>query len=421
METPKKSNTGIVVSIVVVVVVFGLIALIGSSASNSNSPAPVNPTPPEQNSVAAVTTQTPPAQPLATFGDGTFIVGSDVQPGTYRNNGTSGCYYARLSGFDGTTGNILANGNSDSQVIITIKPTDKGFESSGCGTWAQLSPVTSQNVKSNAAAAITPTNSNPSQQPAPAPAPQSTQTNWSSFPKVMFSSFANAPNAYLATQLEMKGEVGDFLPQGGRGGSHNYIGVADPNAQTSEGVMLEIDNNSDYLSAVNALQKYDLVAAYGTGVGTASFTMNGQNQLVPVLQVSRLDLVGGCDIGGCLVSSDNVIFPAGATPLTTTSNGTTQQPSSPTPSAPANPRYFQLNISGVCTNYGNNGTIILTGYPYANGYEVPSNDISAWSDGNVAFTVPSGVTAGTYQVDVRGYMQGTGSCPDVNGGSITIQ
>jgi len=78
------------------------------------------------------------------FGDGTYQVGTDIQPGTYRTReGSSGCYYERLSGFSGEFDDILANGNSDAPAIIAIKPTDAGFHSNDCGTWTKdLSAIT---------------------------------------------------------------------------------------------------------------------------------------------------------------------------------------------------------------------------------------------------------------------------------------
>jgi type II secretory pathway pseudopilin PulG len=80
-----------------------------------------------------------PTQTFATFTDGTFQVGSDIQPGTYRTQtGSPGCYYARLSGFTGTIDDILANNNTDNPAIVTILPSDKGFESKRCGTWTKL-------------------------------------------------------------------------------------------------------------------------------------------------------------------------------------------------------------------------------------------------------------------------------------------
>jgi len=72
-----------------------------------------------------------------TFGDGMYIIGTDITPGTYRNTATQGCYYARLSGFGNTTNDIIANNNVDTATIITIASTDKGFQSNGCGTWTK--------------------------------------------------------------------------------------------------------------------------------------------------------------------------------------------------------------------------------------------------------------------------------------------
>jgi hypothetical protein len=74
-------------------------------------------------------------QSKTSFGDGMFIVGTDITPGTYRNTGAQGCYYARLSGFGNTVDDIIANNNVDTPTIVTIASTDAGFQSVGCGTW----------------------------------------------------------------------------------------------------------------------------------------------------------------------------------------------------------------------------------------------------------------------------------------------
>lgn len=71
------------------------------------------------------------------FDDGIFIVGTDIEPGTYRNSGGSSCYFARPSGFGGTIDEILANNNVTAPTIVTIAASDKGFESRGCGTWTK--------------------------------------------------------------------------------------------------------------------------------------------------------------------------------------------------------------------------------------------------------------------------------------------
>jgi hypothetical protein len=109
------------------------------AVSNSITPivtdVPVTPTPPP------TVTQAP---TFATFTDGTFQVGTDIQPGTYRTQiGSSGCYFARLKGFGGTTDDILANNLTDYPAIVTIFPSDKGFISQNCGTWTtDLSQIT---------------------------------------------------------------------------------------------------------------------------------------------------------------------------------------------------------------------------------------------------------------------------------------
>jgi hypothetical protein len=78
------------------------------------------------------------ASPTAPFGDGMYIVGVDIEPGTWRNDGSSGCYWARLSGFSHEVNNIIANQYADTQQIVTIGQGDAGFESSGCGTWTKI-------------------------------------------------------------------------------------------------------------------------------------------------------------------------------------------------------------------------------------------------------------------------------------------
>jgi hypothetical protein len=100
-----------------------------SVAADSQTPASQPTTIPTQ---VPVTPQ--PTVSYANFGDGTFQVGTDIQPGTYRNTGSSGCYFARLSGFGNTVDDIIANNNVDTATIVTIFASDKGFQSQGCGT-----------------------------------------------------------------------------------------------------------------------------------------------------------------------------------------------------------------------------------------------------------------------------------------------
>lgn len=70
----------------------------------------------------------------AGFGNGTYRIGEDLEPGTYRSTGTSMCYWERLSGFSGELEDIIGNGN-DGLEIVTIAESDAGFTSQGCGDW----------------------------------------------------------------------------------------------------------------------------------------------------------------------------------------------------------------------------------------------------------------------------------------------
>jgi hypothetical protein len=91
-------------------------------------------------STTVTTTQTvaaPPPPPAVAFRDGTFRVGADIAPGTYRASSPTSCYWARLRGFSGDLGDIIANANYVG--IVTIAGGDIGFLSQGCGNWVGIS------------------------------------------------------------------------------------------------------------------------------------------------------------------------------------------------------------------------------------------------------------------------------------------
>jgi hypothetical protein len=75
-----------------------------------------------------------PAPPnlLTILPTGTYLVGRDIAAGVYR--GIAGedfmesCYWARLSGVDGSLDNILANDNATGQFFIDVQPTDFALE-----------------------------------------------------------------------------------------------------------------------------------------------------------------------------------------------------------------------------------------------------------------------------------------------------
>jgi len=99
-----------------------------------------------EQSAAAPAPQAPPA-PEGSFGNGTMVVGKDVKPGKYKSAGAEPggpmpmCYHTRLKGFSGEMTDIISNEvvqPADGAVIVTIKPTDAGFQSKGCARWEPL-------------------------------------------------------------------------------------------------------------------------------------------------------------------------------------------------------------------------------------------------------------------------------------------
>jgi hypothetical protein len=81
---------------------------------------------------------TPVTASQTTFGDGIFIVGVDISPGTYRVDARNGCYWQRMKSFDGGLNSIVANDNVKGSTIVQISPRDAGFESNQCGTWTAV-------------------------------------------------------------------------------------------------------------------------------------------------------------------------------------------------------------------------------------------------------------------------------------------
>ncbi len=79
--------------------------------------------------------------PTAPFGEGTFRVGRDVAPGTWRSSRTDDtCTLERLADFSGEDDAVIeAETESDRSVLsVTIDEGDAGFWSEGCGTWSKV-------------------------------------------------------------------------------------------------------------------------------------------------------------------------------------------------------------------------------------------------------------------------------------------
>jgi hypothetical protein len=74
------------------------------------------------------------------FDDGQWLVGTDVQAGTYETTvpaGSAGCTWERKSASDGIASSVLESGlgREGDKLVVDIRQTDKVFQAQGCGTW----------------------------------------------------------------------------------------------------------------------------------------------------------------------------------------------------------------------------------------------------------------------------------------------
>ena len=67
-------------------------------------------------------------------GDGTFRVGTDIQPGTYSSDGGSNCYWARLNA---TGDDIIDNNLSSGPAVISVQSSDGLIKTSRCAPFTK--------------------------------------------------------------------------------------------------------------------------------------------------------------------------------------------------------------------------------------------------------------------------------------------
>ncbi len=81
---------------------------------------------------SASTTLPGPVQPAGAYGDGVYLVGEDIAPGTYDGvvDGDFG-YWARLKSTDGSTSGIIANGIVRGPFVLEIYIGDRAVELRG--------------------------------------------------------------------------------------------------------------------------------------------------------------------------------------------------------------------------------------------------------------------------------------------------
>lgn len=150
-QPPKKPSTAKKVLVGLGVGLFALFVIVGmtgggkngTTASTSGSTSRTAPT-------AAAPAAPASSKPLAAaataegIGDGTFLVGTDIQLGTYRSAGaTPGvidfCTWSTRAGAS-TNSKIIDFGtaNADEPMVVEIGKSVKAFKSSGCEPWMKV-------------------------------------------------------------------------------------------------------------------------------------------------------------------------------------------------------------------------------------------------------------------------------------------
>lgn len=92
---------------------------------------------PGPTTTATVTAQPPPPAHKIP-GDGTFLVGKDVVPGTYKAAANSGCYWSLNSAGNGLS-SVIANDNTDGQAIIQVPASAYSVTTQSCATFYLIS------------------------------------------------------------------------------------------------------------------------------------------------------------------------------------------------------------------------------------------------------------------------------------------
>lgn len=79
----------------------------------------------------------PPGPKTSIDSDGTYAIGTDIQPGVYRTAGPvrtgRDCYYKRLASFDSS--DIIDNEGTSGPQVVEILPSDVAFSTSNCQPW----------------------------------------------------------------------------------------------------------------------------------------------------------------------------------------------------------------------------------------------------------------------------------------------
>ncbi|KKD09954.1 hypothetical protein TN53_00185 [Streptomyces sp. WM6386] len=104
--------------------------------------AEAEPAPTVTETVTAKPKKTEPAGPATSFsGEGEYLVGEDIKPGTYKTAGPEGqfgCYWERAKDASGEFGSIIANNNLKGPGRVTLN-SGEYFKTNRCQEWKRVS------------------------------------------------------------------------------------------------------------------------------------------------------------------------------------------------------------------------------------------------------------------------------------------
>jgi hypothetical protein len=92
----------------------------------------------QANAACGAWSNQPRASAAGTIGAGTWIVGVQIAPGTYRADAATGCYWERLRDFSGTAAGVIASElvPRPGPAFVNVLPGDIGVSANAaCGTW----------------------------------------------------------------------------------------------------------------------------------------------------------------------------------------------------------------------------------------------------------------------------------------------
>lgn len=131
-KRPRITVVALLAFIIAIVANLALIAML----ANRDDPAPAVSAQAQQQASPA-----PPPSLPATFGEGRFVVGTDIAPGTYRATGPADsqyCYWERFKDPTGAADSIIANHVGRGPATVTIDVGDGMFNTRWCGTWTKV-------------------------------------------------------------------------------------------------------------------------------------------------------------------------------------------------------------------------------------------------------------------------------------------